>query len=203
MPSAGPCWKEVTADGLLLVPARTLRAGVVALPDADWTPEMFSRLAGGLPESVQFVRRLAEAGCLVASPTAHQPQRRVLGPARTSAYTNQPHREVHLPASLRGGAAHHRLRSPENPRGRRSAGAACLQRQLARDRPTSGRCRSASPVSAREGLLALYAAAIDPRIQSSWVSGYFQTREGDLAGADRPQRLGTAHRVRRRGSWPA
>jgi len=45
-----PVLAGVTAEGLLLVP-ETVRAGVVTLPDADWTPEMLCGRADGLPEA--------------------------------------------------------------------------------------------------------------------------------------------------------
>ena len=57
----------VTAEGLLLEP-EGIRAAVVALPDADWTPEMFAGVEDGLPAQLQLPRRLASAGCLVAIP---------------------------------------------------------------------------------------------------------------------------------------
>ena len=58
----------VEAEGLMLEPARPPVARVVAIPDADWTPEMLVGLAVGLPPEAQFARRLAENGCLVLVP---------------------------------------------------------------------------------------------------------------------------------------
>ena len=50
---------------------------------------------------------------------------------------------------------------------------------------------------AEGGLVAFYAAAIDPRIDGALVSGYFDRRGARLGGADRPQRLEPARAVRR------
>ena len=40
----------------------------MAIPDADWTPEMLVGLAPGVTEESQFARRLAENGCRVLVP---------------------------------------------------------------------------------------------------------------------------------------
>ncbi|MBT4867457.1 MAG: hypothetical protein HON53_20325, partial [Planctomycetaceae bacterium] len=61
----------VTAEGLLLLPQGTgkTKALVVALPDADWTPEMFCGLTEGVTPQAQLARRLASNGCAVLVPT--------------------------------------------------------------------------------------------------------------------------------------
>src|SRR5689334_20751712 len=64
-----PVFEGVDAEGLLLEPKEKPVAGVVALPDADWTPEMLAGLAPGVPKDAQFARRLAESGCRVLVPT--------------------------------------------------------------------------------------------------------------------------------------
>src|SRR5262249_35449978 len=56
-----PVLRGVDAEGLLLEPRTKPRACVVALPDADWTPEMLVGLAPGVPKESQFARRLAES----------------------------------------------------------------------------------------------------------------------------------------------
>ncbi|MEN9547060.1 MAG: Dipeptidyl aminopeptidase 4, partial [Verrucomicrobiota bacterium] len=61
-------FRGVEAEGLMLVPEGEPRASVVALPDADQTPEQIVGLQPGLPESDQFARRLAERGCRVLIP---------------------------------------------------------------------------------------------------------------------------------------
>jgi len=64
-----PVLDGVTGEGLLLEPRRTPVAHIVALPDADQTPEQLAGLAPGIPAASQFARTLAEAGCLVLVPT--------------------------------------------------------------------------------------------------------------------------------------
>ena len=46
-----PAFAKVHGEGLLLEPKRTLVAQVVALPDADWTPEMLAGLSVDSPPS--------------------------------------------------------------------------------------------------------------------------------------------------------
>ena len=62
----------VTAEGLLLRP-EGINAAVVALPDADWTPEDFAGLSGNLPALARLPWRLAAeaAGKTVACFTRH------------------------------------------------------------------------------------------------------------------------------------
>jgi len=64
-----PAFGDVHGEGLLLVPSdgRAI-ADVIALPDADQTPEQICGLADGVPEESQFARRLADNGCRVLVP---------------------------------------------------------------------------------------------------------------------------------------
>ena len=48
-------------------------ADVIAIPDADQTPEMFAGLVPGVPPESQFARRLAESGCRVLVPVLIEP----------------------------------------------------------------------------------------------------------------------------------
>ena len=52
----------------LLEPDRPPVARIVALPDADWSPEMLAGLASGVEPAAQFARRLAENGSQVLVP---------------------------------------------------------------------------------------------------------------------------------------
>lgn len=167
-----PVLAGVTAEGLLLVP-NAVRAGVVALPDADWTPEMLCGLAAGLPEQVQFVRNLAETGCLVAVPMLISRSDEFSGHPEVS-FTNQPHREFIYRQAFEVG------RHVIGYEVQKTLSAVDL---LERTLPRSSTAASDQPLPigvlgiGEGGMLALYAAAIDPRIQSCWVSGYFQQRE--------------------------
>lgn len=159
-----PVLEGVTAEGLILVPA-TLRAGVVALPDVDWTPEMFCGVSDGLSESVQFVRRLAESGCLVAIPMLISRRDELSGNPRV-AFTNQPHREFLTRQAFEVG------RHVIGYEVQKVLAAVDLMKQYA------PRTIPIGVVGVGEGaLLAMYSAAIDTRIQASLVCGYFQERE--------------------------
>src|SRR5205807_316113 len=61
--------RGVSGAGLLLQPDGPPVARVVALSDADQTPEMAVGLAPGVEREAQFARRLAESGCQVLIPT--------------------------------------------------------------------------------------------------------------------------------------
>ena len=167
-----PVLDGVTAEGLLLVP-ETVRAGVVALPDADWTPEMFCGLSAGLPESIQLVRRLAETDCLVAIPMLISRSDEFSGSPHVT-FTNQPHREFIYRQAFEVG------RHIIGYEVQKVLATVDLLEQHAKrlDAETS---REPMPIGVlgvgEGGLLALYSAAIDPRIQACWVSGYFQERE--------------------------
>lgn len=167
-----PVLAGVTAEGLLLVP-ETVRAGVVALPDADWTPEMLCGLADGLPESVQFVRTLAEAGCLVAVPTLISRRDEFSGHPDVT-FTNQPHREFLYRQAFEVG------RHVIGYEVQKILAAVDLMEQSLR-RTMSATKDQPLPIGVvgvgEGGLLTLYAAAIDPRIHSCWVIGHFQQRE--------------------------
>ncbi len=168
-----PVLEGVTAEGLLLVP-ETQRAGVVALPDADWTPEMFCGVSNGLPDSVQFVRHLAAAGCLVVIPTLISRSDEFSGSPHV-AWTNQPHREFIYRQAFEVGR-HVIGYEVQKVLAAVDLLAQHAQRQVGNSKP------SVFPIGVagvgEGGLLALYAAAIDSRLQASLVCGYFQEREG-------------------------
>ena len=158
----------VTGEGLLLQPEDEPAACVVALPDADWTPEMFVGLADGLPGQAQLPRRLAENGCLVLVPTLISRDDTYSGHPDIR-YTNQPHREFIYRMAFE--------------MGRHIIGYE-VQKVLAAidafERIDAARRRDL-PVGVvgvgEGGLLALYSAAIDRRIDAAMVCGYFDARE--------------------------
>ena len=80
------------AEGLLLQPEGKPVARVVAIPDADWTPEMLVGLAPGVPPAAQFARRLAENGCQVMIPVLINRNDTFAGIPGIG-MTNEPHRE--------------------------------------------------------------------------------------------------------------
>ena len=157
-----PVFADVHGEGLLLVPSLAEHAGdVVAIPDADQTPEQIAGLTAGVPAESQFARRLAESGC------------RVLVPVLINRKTEQ-RRGVRL-------TNREFLYRPAFELGRHLIGYE-LQKVLAGidwlSGSSGGRPPSKGVIGWGEGgMLALYAAALDPRIEAVCVSGYFGPRE--------------------------
>ncbi|MBI1902212.1 MAG: hypothetical protein HYS13_14015, partial [Planctomycetia bacterium] len=89
-----PVLEGVFGEGLLLEPKQGIQpvAHVVALPDADQTPEMLVGLIRGVDPKSQFAVRLAEGGCRVVIPALIDRRDTYSGNPRI-AMTNQPHRE--------------------------------------------------------------------------------------------------------------
>jgi dienelactone hydrolase len=159
-----PVLEGVDAEGLLLRPKGRPRAAVVALPDADQTPEMLVGLAAGIASEHQFARRLVEAGCLVLVPTLIDRQDTWSGSPRVW-MTNQPHREwIYRPAFVMG---------------RHIIGYEVQKVLAAIDwfRHAQPHLPIGIAGHTEGGLLALYSSAIDPRIGVTLVSGYFDSRQ--------------------------
>ena len=88
-----PVFEGVFGEGLWLKPKGAIRARVVAIPDADQTPEMITGLAPGLRPENQFARRLAENGCEVLVPVLVDRQDTWSANPAINKFSNQPHRE--------------------------------------------------------------------------------------------------------------
>ena len=160
-----PVLAGVDGEGLLLEPKGKVHANVVAVPDADQTPEQVVGLAAGVPQASQFARRLAENGCRVIVPVLIDRADTFSGSPKLNRWTNQPHREfVHRMAYEMG----------------RTLIGYEVQKVLAvvdwfcrdRDHPPVG------VIGHREGgLIAFHAALLDPRIKAVHVSEYFGPQE--------------------------
>lgn len=160
-----PVFDGVDGEGLLLAPEGSPVARVVALPDADWSPEALVGLAAGIPAEAQFARRLAENGCLVLVPTLINRADTWSGNRELNRYTNLTHREY--------------IYRMAYEIGRHIIGYE-VQRVLAAVDWFS-HADPARPIGlfgyGEGGLLALYAAAADTRITATVVSGYFTSRQ--------------------------
>ncbi|MEY3226085.1 MAG: hypothetical protein RLZZ536_704, partial [Planctomycetota bacterium] len=66
---------SIMAEGLLLEPAAAAKAAVVVIPDAGQTPEQLAGLQPGLEPAQQTARLLAESGCRVIVPAVISRQR--------------------------------------------------------------------------------------------------------------------------------
>ena len=152
---------SIFGEGLLLTPKGDAIANVIVLPDADQTPEQLCGLADGVPEASQIARHLAEAGCRVVVPTLISR-----------------HREKRLGrADLTNREYLHRVAFEL---GRTLAGYE-VQAALS----IVDWFKSATPDLpigvfgyGEGGMLSLFAAGLDTRIQVTCVSGFFGPREG-------------------------
>ncbi len=158
----------VTAEGLLLEPNAAPVARVIALPDADWTPEAFAGLTGTVESESQLPRRLAECGVEVVVPTLISRDETWSGNPAIR-FTNQPHREFIYRMAFELG------RTVIGYEVQKVLAAVDLFEQM---NQSAGHNLPIGVAGVSEGgLVALYAAALDPRIQSTWVSGYFGPRD--------------------------
>jgi dienelactone hydrolase len=160
-----PVLPGVDGEGLLLEPKGKVVACVVAIPDADWTPEMLVGMAPGAPEEGQFARRLAASGCRVIVPTLIDRKDDWSGNTALDRMTNQPHREFIYRMGYEVGR--HVIGYEVQ-----KVLAAVDWFYLEKDHP---------PVvvygDGEGGLLAFYAGALDERIDKTVVAGYFGSRE--------------------------
>ncbi|RIK77986.1 MAG: hypothetical protein DCC68_16075 [Planctomycetota bacterium] len=153
----------VYGEGLLCVPTgdRKPIADVIAIPDADQTPEKIVGLREGLPPESQFARRLAETGCRVVIPTIISRELNQRNGRAT--LTNREY-------SYRGGFEV----------GRHLVGYE-VQKVLGLIDWLKNEGRYATPAApsvgvvgfAEGGMLALLTGALDPRIDSVYCSGSF------------------------------
>ena len=160
-----PVLENVWGEGLLLQPAKPALGHVIALPDADQTPEQIVGLTSGVAIESQFARRLAENGFEVLVPVMIDRTARWSGHPDIR-MTDQPHREW-----IYRQAFH---------MGRHVIGYE-VQKVLAAVDWFKRKSDSALKVGvagyAEGGLVAFYAAAADTRIDAALVSGYFDSRQ--------------------------
>jgi len=175
-----PVFEGVFGEGLLLKPksAQFVAVGratgrVIAIPDADQTPEMLAGLAPGLAPEAQWARRLAENGCQVVIPVLIDRQDTWSGNAKLKRFTNQPHREwiyrqaFEMGRHIIGYEVQKVLAAIDS-----------FQAEQAADLRTPQAPLRIGVIGYGEGgLIALYSAALDPRIQVTVVSGYFCSRQ--------------------------
>jgi dienelactone hydrolase len=171
-----PVLDGVFGEGLLLRPLAEPKAFIIAVPDADQTPEQAVGLAPGVPAAAQFARKLAENGFEVLVPALIDRSARWSG-TEEFGYTNQTHREW--------------IYRQAYQMGRHIIGyevekiSAAIDAFRAANAQAGGAAPSRAPGTAKrigvagyaEGaLLAFYAAALDPRIEAALVSAYFDSR---------------------------
>jgi dienelactone hydrolase len=174
-----PAVRGVQGEGLMLVPkGGRATADVVAIADADQTPEQLAGLAEGIAPEAQFARRLAESGCRVIIPALVD---------RADTYSVIPavrdHPDSNVPQGPRGTNQPHRefLYRPAFEMGRHIIGYEVQKVLAAVDwfaHEAAGNERAIGVIGYGEGgLMALYAVALDRRIRAAVVSGYFNSRQ--------------------------
>ena len=157
-----PVFGGIRGEGLLLIPKSKPVAGVVAVPHCDHTPEQICGLADGVALDAQYARILAEQGCVVVVPTLidremgqyEWPQRRVDIPHREFLYRSA----FELGRHLIGYEVQKILAAIDN------------LENLVQD-------EKLGVVGFGDGgMVSLYCASLDDRIDAVCVCGYFQNR---------------------------
>ncbi|MGO8748399.1 MAG: dienelactone hydrolase family protein [Thermoguttaceae bacterium] len=155
----------VTGEGLLAEPKLPSLAHVVALPDADQTPEQLLGLSPGIPVGSQFARVLAANRFRVLVPVLISRGNDFSGNPLVK-MTNQPHREWIYRQAF--------------PLGQHVIGYE-IQKVLAAVDWLQSTAQSQAKIGAagygEGGLIAFHAAAVDERLAACLVSGYFDRRE--------------------------
>ena len=161
-PTPGRNLTSVYGEGLLLQPTEKPMASVVAIPDADQTPEQICGLVPGFPPSAQYARRLAAAGCRVIVPAITS--RRIA--ARNGRATMTDREFIYRSAFVLG---------------EHVIGYEVQNIFAAIDALQSDEDRSPGPTGVfgygEGGMLALLTSALEPRVEVTVVSGFFGPRE--------------------------
>ncbi len=156
-----PVIGDVHGEGLLLIPEAAPRADVIAIPDADQSPEMLVGLVPGTVAESQFARRLAENGCRVLVPVLI---------SRSAEHGELSHREFLYRSAFELGR--HMIGYEVQ---KVLAGVDWFSKQHDAALPHG------KPIGVigwgEGGMLALYAAALDRRIAAVCTSGYFDSRQ--------------------------
>jgi len=156
-----PVLNRVYGEGLLLEPKVKPVGNVIAIPDADQTPEQLAGLAPGIPQQSQFARQLAENGFTVLIPVLIN---------RAFQFSGMEHQQTHREWIYR--QAFHM--------GKHLIGYEVQKVMAALDwfGNSAGSNLKTGVVGYHEGaLISFYAAAVDKRIDAVLVSGYFSSRQ--------------------------
>ena len=156
-----PAFGDVNGEGLLLQPIGRLPiADIVAVPDVDQTPEQIVGLIAGVAVESQYPRRLVESGCRVIVPALID---------RTTEEHDMSRREFLYRSAFELGR--HLIGYEVQ---KILAAADWFEREAGDDaRPTGIGITGWG----EGGLLALYAGALDARLTTICVSGYFDSRQ--------------------------
>jgi dienelactone hydrolase len=151
---------KIYGEGLLLEPKGTIRGYTIAIPDAGQDPEDLVGMRSGVDKSSQFARRLAENGFTVVVPVV------IDRTNRWSRNTNRPSRSW--------------IYSQAHEMGRTVTGYEVQKMEALIDWfAEQGGSKAEIGIAGygEGGLLAFYTSALDTRVKSTLVSGYFAPRE--------------------------
>ncbi len=163
-----PAFGDVTGEGLLAVPKgpSTIDLNIIVIPDADQSPEQLMGVVPGVPPASQVARRLAESGCTVVVPALID---RTVAPRNGRAKLTN--REFLYRSAFELG---------QHLIGYEVQKVLALVDLLSRPDTANGGSASKKKIGVfgyGEGAeIALFAAALDPRIDAVCVSGYFDDR---------------------------
>lgn len=156
-----PVLNKVYGEGLLIQPKGKAIGNIIAIPDADQTPEQLAGLSKGIPAQSQFARRLAENGYQVLIPVLISRDPVFAGESKEQTYREWIYRQAfHMGRHVIGYEVQKVMAAVD-----------WFKQSSDKDTKTgvAGYCEG--------GLIAMYAAAVDKRIDAVLVSGYFNSRE--------------------------
>jgi dienelactone hydrolase len=155
-----PVLNRVNGEGLLIEPKAKPIANIIAIPDADQTPEQLVGLAPGVPVESQFARHLAESGFRVLIPVLI---------SRTFLFPGTPEQQTYREWIYR--QAFHMGRHIIGYEVQKILSAIDWFKQSDKNLKVgvAGYCEG--------GLIAFYSAAVDKRVDAVLVSGYFNSRQ--------------------------
>lgn len=159
---------NLSAEGILIIPAKKVKARAMIIPDAGIEPEALAGMLKGADTGSASVLALAKSGVEILIPVLINRDYTYSGNPSLDLYTQQPHREwIYRQAYEIGrhiiGYELQKIFS----------GIDWLEKRNKED----GNNTLAVAGYGEGGMLALYAAALDSRITVSLVSGYFNARE--------------------------
>jgi dienelactone hydrolase len=158
----------LSAEGLLLQPKGKIRARIVMIPDADVLPEVLAGLEQASDAGFGAAQQLANAGCEVIIPVLISRDDRYSGNKSLNRFTNQTHREWIYRQAYEVGrhVIGYELQKIFS----------AIDWLESRNEVEGNKVQIGVAGHGEGGLLALYAAALDQRISSTLVSGYFDAR---------------------------
>ncbi|HRP54552.1 hypothetical protein [Agriterribacter sp.] len=159
---------NLSAEGILIVPATKVKARAVIIPDAGTEPEALAAMIKGTGAGSAAVLALAKSGVEILIPALINRNYTYSGNPSLGLHTQQPHREWIYRQAYEIGrhVIGYELQKI-------FAGIDWLEKRNEED----GNNTLAVAGYGEGGMLALYAAALDTRITASLVSGYFNARE--------------------------